>query len=63
MTERRSYRDSDAYQRSQRQRRADGEPLWPLVETGIAPTVSAAEQRKQHAVLMRRAVAAGEAMG
>lgn len=59
----RSYRDSEAYRRSQSVRRADGAPLWPLTETGANAAAGAAEQRKEHAILMRRVAAAGEAMG
>lgn len=63
MPDRRSYRDSDAFVRSQSGRRADGVPLWPLSQLGAVPATCAAEQRKEHAILMRRAAAAGEAMG
>lgn len=63
MSDRRSYRDSDAYVRSQSSRRADGSPLWPLSQVGAIPATCAAERRKEHAILMRRAAAAGEAMG
>jgi len=47
-------------------RRPDGTPVWPLQPTdrsSTAPQMCAAEQRKQHAILMRRVAAAGEAMG
>jgi len=63
MSDARSYRDSDAYRRSQSSRRADGSPLWPLTGTGAGSAASAAEQRKQLAILERRVIAAGEAMG
>jgi len=57
MSDRRSYRDSDAYVRSQSGRRADGSPLWPLRQAGADPTTCAAEQRKQFAILERRIAA------
>lgn len=58
----RSYRDSDAFHRSQRLRE-DGSPLFPLVGVAPAGGVCAAEVRKQMAMLQRRVVASGEAMG
>lgn len=57
MSDRRTYRDSDAYQRSQSGRRADGSPLWPLTGAGANPAAGAAEQRKQMAILERRIAA------
>jgi hypothetical protein len=62
LTDRRSYRDSDAYLRSQSARRADGAPLWPLGQAGATPVTCLAEQRKQFAILERRVAASREVL-